>query len=269
MANMANNNGFTAIIADDEPLLRHHLDKSLADVWPELDILGRAQNGTEAKQMIEAHQPDVVFLDIRMPELDGMALAKQLQKQANPPLVVFITAYDEYALQAFERNAADYLLKPINEERLFSCCQKLKDRLEVRKSNSSPVDMGSLMEHIQQLSQTVATPQYLTWLKAHSGDDIHLISVEDVLYFKAEDKYVSVFKVGEAGAVEEFILRTSLKELLGQLEPDVFWQIHRSVVVRVAAIDKVSKSFSGQMSAYVSGVKLPVSRSSQGLFKGM
>ncbi|UTT86510.1 LytTR family DNA-binding domain-containing protein [Vibrio pelagius] len=269
MANMANNTGFTAIIADDEPLLRHHLDKSLADVWPELDILGRAQNGTEAKQMIEAHQPDVVFLDIRMPELDGMALAKQLQKLANPPLVVFITAYDEYALQAFERNAADYLLKPINEERLFSCCQKLKQRLEVRKSDSSSVDMGSLMEHIQQLSQTVATPQYLTWLKAHSGDDIHLISVEDVLYFKAEDKYVSVFKIGKAGAAEEFILRTSLKELLSQLEPDVFWQIHRSVVVRVAAIDKVSKSLSGQMSAYVSGIKLPVSRSSQALFKGM
>ena len=95
MANMATNNGFTAIIADDEPLLRHHLDKSLADVWPELDIVGLAHNGLEAKQLIEAHQPDVVFLDIRMPELDGMALAKQLQKQSNPPLVVFITAYDD------------------------------------------------------------------------------------------------------------------------------------------------------------------------------
>ena len=112
-------------------------------------------------------------------------------------------------------------------------------------------------------------PQYLTWLKAHAGDDIHLIAVEDVLYFKAEDKYVSVFRKGEGTKVEEFILRTSLKELLAQLEPDVFWQIHRSVVVRVAAIDKVSKSFSGQMSAYVSGVKLPVSRASQRLFKGM
>jgi len=268
MANMANNNGFTAIIADDEPLLRHHLDKSLADVWPELDILGRAQNGTEAKQMIEAHQPDVVFLDIRMPELDGMALAKQLQKLPDAPLVVFITAYDEYAVQAFERNAADYLLKPINEDRLLACCEKLKQRLLARQPEP-PVDMGSLMQHIQQLSQTVATPQYLTWLKAHSGDDIHLIAVDEVLYFKAEDKYVSLFKVGEADNVEEFILRTSLKELLGQLEPDSFWQIHRSVVVRVAAIDKVSKSFSGQMSAYVSGVKLPVSRSSQSLFKGM
>ncbi|MFZ3406350.1 LytR/AlgR family response regulator transcription factor [Vibrio chagasii] len=266
----------TAIIADDEALLRHHLDKGLAEVWPELEIVSKAKNGTEAMQSIQQLQPDVAFLDIRMPELDGISLAKQLNKLASPPLVVFITAYDEYAVKAFEHNAIDYLLKPINEERLLATCQKIQARLSSNQTQSGHMpeqpDIAALMSQLQQLSQSASQQnkqQYLTWLKASVGEDIHLIAVDDVAYFKAEDKYVSIFKKGQGGLLEEFILRVSLKELLAQLNPDEFWQIHRSVVVKVSAIDKVKKGLSGQMSAYVSGEKLPISRASQALFKGM
>ncbi|WP_286302684.1 LytR/AlgR family response regulator transcription factor [Vibrio apostichopi] len=276
MSNSAIQPNVTAIIADDEALLRHHLDKSLAEVWPELEIVGKAQNGLEAMQSIQQLEPDVVFLDIRMPELDGISLAEKLNKLTSPPLVVFITAYDEYAVKAFEHNAMDYLLKPINEERLLATCQKVQARLSSNQTQSGSTpeqpDIAALMNQLQQLSQSTsqqAQPQYLTWLKASVGEDIHLIAVDDVAYFKAEDKYVSIFKKSQGGVLEEFILRVSLKELIAQLNPDEFWQIHRSVVVKVSAIDKVKKGLSGQMSAYVSGEKLPISRASQALFKGM
>jgi DNA-binding LytR/AlgR family response regulator len=276
MNNPAVQPSVTAIIADDEALLRHHLDKSLAEVWPELEIVGKAQNGLEAMQSIQQLKPDVAFLDIRMPELDGISLAKQLNKLDSPPLIVFITAYDEYAVKAFEHDAMDYLLKPINEERLLATCQKVQARLSSSQTQTgNPLeqpDITALMAQLQQLSQSSSQQnkqQYLTWLKASVGEDIHLIAVDDVAYFKAEDKYVSIFKKGQGGLLEEFILRVSLKELIAQLNPDEFWQIHRSVVVKVSAIDKVKKGLSGQMSAYVSGEKLPISRASQALFKGM
>ncbi|MCK8084416.1 LytTR family DNA-binding domain-containing protein [Vibrio sp. 1CM8B] len=276
MNNPAVQPSVTAIIADDEALLRHHLDNSLAEVWPELEIVSKAQNGLEAMQSIQQLKPDVAFLDIRMPELDGISLAKQLNKLDSPPLIVFITAYDEYAVKAFEHNAMDYLLKPINEERLLATCQKVQARLSSNQTQTGSTpeqpDITALMAQLQQLSQSTSQQnkqQYLTWLKASVGEDIHLIAVDDVAYFKAEDKYVSIFKKGQGGLLEEFILRVSLKELIAQLNPDEFWQIHRSVVVKVSAIDKVKKGLSGQMSAYVSGEKLPISRASQGLFKGM
>ena len=276
MNNPAVQPSVTAIIADDEALLRHHLDKSLAEVWPELEIVSKAQNGLEAMQSIQQLKPNVAFLDIRMPELDGISLAKQLNKLDSPPLIVFITAYDEYAVKAFEHNAMDYLLKPINEERLLATCQKVQARLSSSQTQTgNPLeqpDITALMAQLQQLSQSSSQQnkqQYLTWLKASVGEDIHLIAVDDVAYFKAEDKYVSIFKKGQGGLLEEFILRVSLKELTAQLNPDEFWQIHRSVVVKVSAIDKVKKGLSGQMSAYVSGEKLPISRASQALFKGM
>ncbi|MEZ9349070.1 LytR/AlgR family response regulator transcription factor [Vibrio splendidus] len=276
MNNPAVQPSVTAIIADDEALLRHHLDKSLAEVWPELEIVSKAQNGLEAMQSIQQLKPDVAFLDIRMPELDGISLAKQLNKLDSPPLIVFITAYDEYAVKAFEHNAMDYLLKPINEERLLATCQKVQARLLSSQTQTGnppeQPDITALMAQLQQLSQSSSQQnkqQYLTWLKASVGEDIHLIAVDDVAYFKAEDKYVSIFKKGQGGLLEEFILRVSLKELIAQLNPDEFWQIHRSVVVKVSAIDKVKKGLSGQMSAYVSGEKLPISRASQALFKGM
>ena len=284
MARVEQPKNVTAIIADDEALLRRHLDKTLAEVWPELDIVSCVDNGLKALQDIESLTPDIAFLDIRMPEIDGMKLAQKLQALPTPPLVVFITAYDEYAVKAFEQNAVDYLLKPINEARLSATCEKLQTRLaslhsthvqgsQQSESSSGPAtqtpDLAALMEQIQKLSQPAQTPQYLNWVKANVGDDLHLISIDDVLFFKAEDKYVSVFKKDEDGKLQEFIIRTSLKELLNQLNPDEFWQIHRSTVEKVSSIQKVKKDFSGQMSVHIEGRKLPVSRSSQALFKGM
>lgn len=260
----------TALIADDEPLLRHHLDRSLAEVWPELEIVANCGDGQQALEQITTLQPDVVFLDIRMPELDGMAVAKALSKNDHQPLVVFVTAYDEYAIQAFEHSAVDYLLKPLNEDRLAACCEKLKQRFKSTHqadqhfslTNQAP-DINQLLAHISQL--TPKPSSYLSWLKASRGEDIHLISVNEVLYFKAEEKYVSIYTDDNC----EYLIRTPIKELLTQLDPEEFWKIHRSTVVRVASIEKVSKDFTGRMFVTMQKHKLPVSRAQQNLFKGM
>ncbi|WP_075989693.1 LytR/AlgR family response regulator transcription factor [Vibrio fluvialis] len=251
----------TALIADDEPLLRRHLNQSLADLWPQLNVVATADNGETALEAIHQHQPDIVFLDIRMPKLDGMALANKLKGLIKPPLVVFVTAFDEYALRAFDTNAADYLLKPVTESRLQQCCERLQQRLQ--SAEQTAPDMTQL---ISQLSQLNVKPGYLTWLKASKGEEIHLIAAADVLYLKAEDKYLSVYKQGERG-IEEYLLRSSLKELLAQLNPDQFWQIHRSVAVNVAKVDKVKKDFTGKMHVYIGERKLAVSRALQSQFK--
>ncbi|MBL4280584.1 response regulator transcription factor [Vibrio fluvialis] len=251
----------TALIADDEPLLRRHLNQSLADLWPQLTVVATADNGETALEAIHQHQPDIVFLDIRMPKLDGMALANKLKGLIKPPLMVFVTAFDEYALRAFDTNAADYLLKPVTESRLQQCCERLQQRLQ--SAEQTAPDMTQL---ISQLSQLNVKPGYLTWLKASKGEEIHLIAAADVLYLKAEDKYLSVYKQGERG-IEEYLLRSSLKELLAQLNPDQFWQIHRSVAVNVAKVDKVKKDFTGKMHVYIGERKLAVSRALQSQFK--
>ncbi|EKO3396833.1 LytTR family DNA-binding domain-containing protein [Vibrio fluvialis] len=251
----------TALIADDEPLLRRHLNQSLADLWPQLTVVATADNGETALEAIHQHQPDIVFLDIRMPKLDGMALANKLKGLIKPPLVVFVTAFDEYALRAFDTNAADYLLKPVTESRLQQCCERLQQRLQ--SAEQTAPDMTQL---ISQLSQLNVKPSYLTWLKASKGEEIHLIAAADVLYLKAEDKYLSVYKQGERG-IEEYLLRSSLKELLAQLNPEQFWQIHRSVAVNVAKVDKVKKDFTGKMYVYIGERKLAVSRALQSQFK--
>ncbi|ENC9835330.1 LytR/AlgR family response regulator transcription factor [Vibrio fluvialis] len=251
----------TALIADDEPLLRRHLNQSLADLWPQLTVVATADNGETALEAIHQHQPDIVFLDIRMPKLDGMALANKLKGLIKPPLVVFVTAFDEYALRAFDTNAADYLLKPVTESRLQQCCERLQQRLQ--SAEQTAPDMTQL---ISQLSQLNVKPSYLTWLKASKGEEIHLIAAADVLYLKAEDKYLSVYKQGQRG-IEEYLLRSSLKDLLAQLNPEQFWQIHRSVAVNVAKVDKVKKDFTGKMYVYIGERKLAVSRALQSQFK--
>lgn len=256
----------TAIIADDEPLLRHHLNKMLANVWPQLDVVSAVTDGISALEQIEQKQPQIAFLDIRMPGLDGMTLAKKLNRLPNPPKVVFITAYDEYAVKAFEQNAVDYLLKPLDEERLFQCCNRLKEQLR-KDEPTQEQDLSSLLEQLTQ-NQMNHEPQYLSWIKTSRGEDIHLISVEDVLYFKAEDKYVSVYKQSPKGK-EEFVIRMPLKDLLRKLNPENFWQIHRSTVVNVSKIEKVKKGLSGHLSVIIAGDSLPVSRSAQGLFKSL
>ncbi|MGD8110774.1 LytR/AlgR family response regulator transcription factor [Vibrio sp. TRT 17S01] len=253
----------TAVIADDEPLLRHHLDKMLAELWPELEIVGLAANGAEAIELVQQYHPTVVFLDIRMPQLDGMSVAKQLSKMATAPLVVFITAYDEYAIQAFDNNAIDYLLKPVSEARLMTSLERIKARAS-SSSDANP-DVSVLLEKLQSLSPSTSATEYLKWIRVQKGEDIHLVSVSDVLYFKAEDKYVTLYK-SNMGKIEEFLLRASLKELLHQLDPEHFWQIHRSTVVNVSAVEKVKKEFTGKMYAYIQGNKLSVSRAMQSKF---
>ncbi|MCZ4292691.1 LytR/AlgR family response regulator transcription factor [Vibrio sinaloensis] len=256
----------SAVIADDEPLLRHHLNKLLGECWPELEIVGLAKNGQEALQLIEQHKPSVVFLDIKMPQLDGMAAAKILDKSDSETQIVFVTAYDEYALQAFETNAVDYLLKPLSEKRLEQCIAKLKGRLNTNTSPLQP-NMSMLLDQIQQISQQ-AKPTYLSWLRASRGDDIHLIATSDVLFFKAEDKYVSLF-AKEGDKKVEYLLRTSLRELLQQLDPQQFWQIHRSTIVNVSAVEKVKKVITGKMVVVIGGEKLPVSRAMQSQFTNL
>jgi len=199
------NTGFTAIIADDEPLLRRHLDKSLAEVWPELEVIAKVADGEQALQAIEQNQPDIAFLDIRMPVLDGMSLAQKLNQLANPPLIVFVTAYDDYAIKAFEQNAADYLLKPISDERLLTTCERVKARLAKREQESSNVQMSSLLEQLQQLSAP-QTPQYLQWIKATQGEDIHLIATSDVLYFKIRFCVCTTRTRQSAGVFDSYIV---------------------------------------------------------------
>lgn len=260
--------GITAIIADDEPLLRHHLDKSLAEVWPELEVVAKVADGEQAWSAIQNNQPDIAFLDIRMPVLDGVSLARKINCMVNPPLIIFVTAYDDYAIKAFEQNAADYLLKPISDDRLQTTCERAQARLANRMQDNGNMQMNSLLEQLQQMSAP-QTPQYLQWIKATQGEDIHLIATSDVLYFKAEEKYVSVYALQGQGRVVEYLIRTSLKELIQQLNPDQFWQVHRSTVVQVCKINKVNKDFSGRMLVHIGDTKLAVSRASQNLFKGM
>ncbi|MCL4157077.1 UNVERIFIED_CONTAM: hypothetical protein GTU68_050146 [Idotea baltica] len=262
------NQSTTAIIADDEPLLRFHLEKMLSDLWLDLEIVATCANGKEALEAIELHQPDVVFLDIKMPELDGMTLATQLQKSATPPLITFITAYDEFAIKAFENNAIDYVLKPISETRLAVTCEKIQQRIVQPQNSPHQTILSDLLIQIQQLSAQ-KTPDYLTWIKAYQGEDLHLISIYDVLYFKAEDKYVSVYAQQENNKVTEYLIRCSLKELQQKINPDHFWHIHRSSIVNVAKIDKVKKDLLGHLHVHIGGVKLSVSRNAQSLFKGM
>jgi len=262
---------FTAVIADDEPLLRFHLKKMLAAICFDIEVVCQCSNGKEVLIAIEKHQPDFVFLDIKMPELDGMSVAKKLLKKDSPPLIAFISAYDEYAIQAFENNAIDYLLKPITEDRLFKTYQKLKQRKqqqsEGEQQSTDQLVLTDLLTQIQQLSKST-TVDYLTWIKAYKGDDLHLISVNDVLYFKAEDKYISVFSQSQ-DHISEYIIRSSLKELQQKIDPEQFWKIHRSSIVNVGKIDKVKKDLLGHMKVHIGEQQLAVSRNAQSLFKGM
>ncbi|CAM3797977.1 Transcriptional regulatory protein YehT [Vibrio aerogenes CECT 7868] len=257
------NHPVCAVIADDEPLLRYHLNKMLAEVWPQLEVVASCEDGIQALNQIQRLQPEIVFLDIKMPEMDGMTLAKKLQKTQpdDMPLIVFITAYDEYAVQAFEANAIDYLLKPLNEDRLMQCVDKVRQRLH---SDHPQKNIQAIIDKLQQLSAPSGTG-YLKWIRVQKGQEIHLIATADILYFKAEDKYVSLYKQN-GQETEEFLLRTPLKELLLQLDPEQFWQIHRSTVIHVAAIEKIKRDISGKISVIIGGQKLPVSRAMQGKF---
>ncbi|WP_026971308.1 LytR/AlgR family response regulator transcription factor [Aliagarivorans marinus] len=247
-----------AIIVDDEPLLRFHLDKMLGECWPELEVVDKAGDGDSALNSISQLKPDVVFLDIRMPGLNGIELAEKLNQLDTPPAIVFTTAFDEYAIQAFEQQAIDYLLKPIEEQRLLGCCQRVKQRLQ---HTDAPVDID-----YQALSQAL-NPQTssLRWIKAGKGEDVELVATSEVLAFVAEDKYTTVHTQSA-----DYVIRTPLKELVKQLDPDQFWQIHRATLVQVAKIQRVKRSMLGKLSVeLIDGKEFAVSRSANHLFKAM
>jgi len=205
------NNRTSAIIVDDEKALRLHLRRLLSDVWPELEILGEAADGKTTLRMIKNKRPDIVFLDIRMPGLDGIEVAAQIN---DPCRIVFVTAYEEYAVAAFEQAAIDYLLKPLTAERLAETVKRLRSQC-----SDDPPDLSQLLAQLKRSE----TPRYLEWIKAAHRDEIKLLSVEEIDFFQAKDKYTNLFSGNQ-----EWLIRRSLKDLERELNPDQFWRIHRA-----------------------------------------
>jgi DNA-binding LytR/AlgR family response regulator len=261
-----------AVIADDERLMREQLRARLGEVWPALQIVAEAKNGAEAVALVAEHRPDIVFLDIRMPGLTGVEAAKQIAQMEIDddellPEIVFITAYDQYAVEAFEQGVADYVLKPAERERLQVTVERIQKRLAQRDAGDPP-QAAPLQQLLHKLSGQVAGagPKYLQWIQASVGNAIQLIAVDEVLFFISDEKYTRV----QTAAVEALI-RKPIKELVEELDPQLFWQIHRSTLVNAKAIANISRDFRGRQIVAVKGhdQKLEVSRSYLGLFKGM
>lgn len=262
-----------AVLADDERLMREQLRARLGEVWPELQIVAEARNGQEAVDLVAEHRPEVVFLDIRMPGLTGVEAARriaqmELDDEEMLPEVVFITAYDQYAVEAFEQGVVDYVLKPAERERLALTVQRVRERLERR---GTPEEVGSapMQQLLHQLAARLdpnAAPGYLKWIQASVGNAIQMIAVEEVLFFISDEKYTRV-----QTAQVEALIRKPIKELVAELDPQAFWQIHRSTLVNVKAIADVTRDYRGRQIVTVKGhpQKLEVSRSYTGLFKGM
>ena len=242
-----------AIVADDEPLLRAGLAHALADAWPELAIVAEAGNGAEAVHLVREHRPEVAFLDIEMPLLNGLEAAREIGPQAH---VVFVTAYDRYAIEAFERGAVDYVLKPASAERLAETVRRLKSRVA-----SPPAAMDALLE---ELARRVAAPERLQWLQASLGNTLKLINVDEVQYFQSDTKYTRIVTPeGEA------LVKKTLRELVGELDPRHFWQVHRGTIVNIRAIASVTFDDAGRREIALRGrpEKLEVSRTFAHLFK--
>jgi DNA-binding LytR/AlgR family response regulator len=263
--------------------MREQLRARLGEVWPDLQIVAEAKNGLEAVQLVEQHRPDVVFLDIRMPGLTGVEAARQIAQLPPPegasdddallPEIVFITAYDQYAVEAFEQGVADYVLKPAERERLALTVQRIQKRLAARRAGDGDAADVPAAAPLQTLLHQLAAkltpggaPQYLQWIQAGVGQAIQMIPVEDVLFFISDEKYTRV-----QTAQVEALIRKPIKELVDELDPKRFWQIHRSTLVNVKAITGVTRDFRGRQIVSVKGhpEKLEVSRSYTGLFKGM
>jgi DNA-binding LytR/AlgR family response regulator len=227
---------YKAIIADDEKELRTYLRSLLSQVWPELVVCGEAMNGEEAVALVESERPQIAFLDIKMPGLTGMDVAKRIAGLCH---IVFVTAYDRYAVEAFEHEAVDYLLKPVSRERLVQTIQRLKERLETASIPSTP--LTQVVEQLLLRFPAGAGRDYLRWIKTQHRDSVRLIPVEEIDYFKADDKYTTVMtKEGE------YLIKKSIKELVEELDPARFWQIHRGIIVNVSRIDRVSNSLTGR-----------------------
>ncbi len=279
-----------ALIADDERLMREQIRARLAEVWPELEIVAEARNGLEAVELTAQHHPDIVFLDIRMPGMTGVAAARQIAQlptfDESPAgddwpgcEIVFITAYDQDAVEAFEQGVVDYVLKPAERDRLKLTVERIRQRMAARQAGAASTDGEAggppLPTHtpaMQQLLQNLAAqlspaaPAKLEWIQASVGQSIQMIPVDEVLFFISDEKYTRV----QTASVEALI-RKPIKELLEELDSSKFWQIHRSTLVNARAIAGVSRDLRGRQIVSIKGhpQKLEVSRSFNGLFKGM
>jgi DNA-binding LytR/AlgR family response regulator len=255
-----------AVIADDERLMREQLRARLAEVWPELEVVAEAKNGEEAVQAVATHRPDLAFLDIRMPGMTGVEAARHIGDACH---VVFITAYSEYAVEAFEQGAVDYVLKPADSERLAVTVARLKKRL-----GGKPADLGALLEKLAaKLDLPAGAPPpaaqkgtYLQWIQASMGQQIRMIPVAEVLFFTSDEKYTRV-----QTETCEALIRKPIKELVEELDPEQFWQIHRATIVNVKAIAGITRDLRGRQLVQLKNYpqKLEVSRNFTHLFKQM
>lgn len=276
----------TALIAEDEPLLAQALAAELRRAWPGLTLLPAAQDGDEAVEEALRQRPDLLFLDIRMPGRSGLEAAQAIVEDwpagVALPLIVFVTAYDQYALQAFEASAVDYLLKPVQAARLAATCQRLQGWMAQRSAEPAPPaahptatapaplddDMVHKLRQLLSLGSGPAgsPPARLSVIQAAVGHTVHLVPVDEVLYFEAADKYIRVIT-----AEREYLIRCALRELQAQLDEQVFWQVHRGTVVRATAITQAVRDESGKVHLLLRGrpERLPVSRIYAPRFKGM
>lgn len=252
------------VVAEDEELLRTSLLLQLGEVWPGLRVVAECEDGAGALEAIAMHQPDVAFLDIRMPGLSGIQVAAALAQASPRTQVVFVTAYDQYAIEAFEKGAVDYLLKPVTRERLQATVQRLQARAGAGGPDQATLD--ALLQQLAQRPPAASAPPPLAWITANNGRETRLIMLDDVAYFRADSKYtVVVTAEGEA------LLRTSLKELLEVLDSSRFRQIHRSTIVNLAAVASVLREDTGkgQLRLRNRSETLPVSAPFMALFRGM
>lgn len=253
----------TALIADDEPLLREALARQLALAWPQLEIIAQARNGREAIKLFETRRPDVCFLDVHMPGLSGVEAARQIGRRAH---LVFVTAYDQYAVQAFAQGVLDYLVKPVEAPRLAETVARLQERLQAAQPASNT---EALLQQLAVQLQRGAAPTHLRWLRAQVGQTLRMIPVDEIDYLRSDTKYTLIAWRGDAG--HPALVRLTLKELLGQLDPEQFTQVHRSVVVNLRAISHVTRGGNDTADIHLKTRKevLPVSRSYLHLFKQM
>jgi DNA-binding LytR/AlgR family response regulator len=246
----------TALIAEDEPLMRERLKERLAEAWPELEIVAEAADGDEALAAFDAHRPQIAFLDIRMPGRTGLEVAAAIGAECH---VVFITAYDQYAIEAFDAGAVDYLLKPVDAERLATTVDRVR-----RKLAAAPADLSALLADLK--TAVRGESARLKWIKAAVGKQVRLIAVDDVIYFQSDTKYTRVVL-----AQSEALIRTPLKDLLAGLDPERFWQIHRGTIVNVDAMTGVLREDAERQFVLLKGrpERLSVSRQFFHLFRQM
>ena len=221
-----------AVVAEDEALLRDQLRELLGAAWPELEIIAVAEDGRQAMRAVEEHRPDVLFLDIQMPEASGLEVARRANGRCH---VVFVTAYDQYAVSAFEEGAVDYILKPLSGARIATAVQRVKERLK-----AVPANLHGLLDNLSEAPRRAG--QYLRWINASRGEDVQLITVEEVRYFQSDTKYTRV-----VAAKREGLIRKSIRELVEELDPSAFWQMHRATIVNLNAVESVGRDLKGHV----------------------